>query len=85
MAWFVYLLRCRDRSLYTGISTDVDARLKKHNAGTGSAYVRSRRPAKLVWKRKAASESAARKQEAEIKGWTKGKKESFVLRKGRLS
>jgi putative endonuclease len=46
--WFVYLLRCANGSLYTGITTDVPKRLAAHNAGKGSAYVRAHRPAKLL-------------------------------------
>jgi len=76
--WYVYIVRCRDGSLYTGISTDVAARIRKHDAGKGAAYTRSRRPVRLVWKEKAASESAARKREAEIKRWSKARKEAWV-------
>jgi predicted GIY-YIG superfamily endonuclease len=47
--WFVYILRCADGTLYTGITKDVDRRTKQHNAGTASWYTRSRRPVKLVY------------------------------------
>lgn len=47
-SWFVYILRCSNGSLYTGITTDVQKRLGEHNDGRGSAYVRAHRPAKLV-------------------------------------
>lgn len=77
--WFTYILRCRDGSLYTGISTDVAARLKTHNAGRGAAYTRSHGPVELVWQERAASESAARKREAEIKRYSKAQKEIFIL------
>ena len=80
--WSVYILRCADGSLYTGISTDVAARIRKHGLGKGAAYTRSRRPVCLIWKARAASESAARKREAEIKSWTKKEKENFLKRKG---
>lgn len=46
--WFVYILRCSNGNLYTGIATDVEKRLLVHNAGKGSAYVRAHRPAKLL-------------------------------------
>lgn len=75
--WSVYIVRCADRSLYTGIATDVAARVHKHNAGTGAKYTRSRRPVKLVHAEKMKSESAARKREAEIKSFTKSGKESL--------
>jgi putative endonuclease len=76
--WSVYILRCRDGSLYTGISTDIEARLKTHNAGKGAAYTRSRKPVTLVWSEAAKTESKARKREAEIKGWSKSEKEEFI-------
>jgi len=72
--WFVYILRCGDGSLYTGISTDVVARVKTHNAGKGAAYTRSHLPVKLVWKEKAQNESAAKKKEAQIKRLTRSQK-----------
>ncbi len=76
--WSTYLVRCADGSLYTGISTDVLKRIECHNAAKGAAYTRSRRPVVLVWHEAAASESAARKREAEIKRWTKTQKESLL-------
>ncbi len=76
--WSVYILRCRDGSLYTGISVDVAARLAKHNAGKGAAYTRSRKPVELVWFKKQKSESAARKLEAKIKSLSKKEKEELV-------
>jgi putative endonuclease len=82
--WYVYMLRCADNSLYTGISTDVAARLVRHNAGTGAAYTRSHRPVTLVWHKRMSSESAARKREAHIKTWTKRDKELFLERMKRL-
>ncbi len=80
--WHVYMLRCRDKSLYTGISTDVDARLLKHNAGMGAAYTRSRKPVALVWQKACKTESAARKQEYLIKSWTRAEKETFLRDQG---
>jgi putative endonuclease len=72
------MVRCKDGSLYTGISTDVAKRIVAHNAGKGAAYTRSRRPVELVWKRKMATESAARKREVRIKGLSKREKEDLV-------
>jgi predicted GIY-YIG superfamily endonuclease len=77
--WRVYMVRCRDGSLYTGITTDLKARLRKHDAGTGAKYTRSRRPVVLVWSWAAPSGSAARKREAEIKGWKRVEKDRLVL------
>ncbi len=77
--WSVYLLRCADNSLYTGISTEVASRVEKHNAGKGAAYTRSHRPVELVWVKKMKSESAARKREAAIKKMSKRDKEQLVV------
>lgn len=79
--WSVYILRCRDKSLYTGISTNVEKRLEVHNQGKGAAYTRSRLPVLLVCQETGLSESAARKREAEIKRWTKKEKEEFIKTK----
>lgn len=76
--WSVYILRCGDGSLYTGISTDVEARVKKHAAGKGAAYTRSHKPITLVWTKHMSSESAARKREAAIKKMTKREKERLI-------
>ncbi len=76
--WHVYILRCSDGSLYTGISTNVAERVLKHNAGKGAAYTRSHRPVTLAWSRPSKTESAARKREAKIKRWSKQEKEDFL-------
>ena len=77
-AWFVYLLRCKDGSLYCGITNDFKARLKKHNDGTGAKYTRGRGPVELVWKKKMKTATDARKKEAEIKKLKKSEKEALV-------
>jgi putative endonuclease len=76
--WFVYIVRCSDKSLYTGITTDVAGRIKIHNSGKGAKYTRSRRPVKLVYKEAMRSESAARKREAEIKKLSRLEKLSLL-------
>ena len=76
--WFVYIIRCADDSLYTGISTNVASRIISHNAGDGAKYTRGRRPVSLVWFEKANSESSARKRELHIKSWTRREKEDLV-------
>lgn len=76
--WHVYLLRCSDDTLYTGISTDTEKRLVCHNAGKGAKYTRSRLPVKLVWQETAASESIARKREIELKRWTRTQKLALI-------
>lgn len=66
-SWFVYIVRCCDGSLYTGISTDVEARLATHNAGTGARYTRARRPVALLWVERKRNRSYALRREAAIK------------------
>jgi len=76
--WYVYLLRCVDGSLYTGIAEDVDSRCKQHNAGTASLYTRSRRPVSLVYQEPYPSRSLALKREAAIKAMSRQQKESLI-------
>lgn len=69
-AWVVYMLRCADGSLYTGITTDIARRLAEHNGGEaapGARYTRSRRPVTLAYAEPADSRSAAARREAAIK------------------
>jgi predicted GIY-YIG superfamily endonuclease len=65
-AWFVYILRCSDGSLYTGITKDVKRRSEQHNAGTASRYTRSRLPVQVEYQEPHATRSLALKREAEI-------------------
>lgn len=66
-AWQVYLLRCADGTLYTGITTDLVRRLAEHNAGRGARYTRSRLPAELVYAEPAPDRSAAQRREYAIR------------------
>jgi putative endonuclease len=77
-AWFCYMLRCRDDSLYVGIASNVAARVKKHNDGFGPEFTRKGRPVELVWSQEFANSSAARKREVELKGWNREKKLRLV-------
>ncbi len=76
--WFIYLLRCADGSLYTGITNDVPRRLKQHNAGTASRYTRSRLPAVLVHQEAQASHGQALRRELAIKALSRQDKESII-------
>jgi putative endonuclease len=76
--WFVYVLRCRDGSLYTGATNDVDARLARHSAGLGARYTRSRLPVKLVHVERAAGRGAALRREAAVKRLTRAEKLALV-------
>ncbi len=73
-AWSVYLLECADQSLYCGVTTDLEARLVKHNQGTASRYTRSRRPVILAAVRENLEKSAAFKLEYRIKQLPAGQK-----------
>jgi putative endonuclease len=76
--WLVYLLRCCDGPLYTGITNDLPERLKAHAAGKASKYTRSRLPVRLAYSEGQRSKSAALKREAAIKGLRRAEKERLV-------
>ncbi|KGK40913.1 endonuclease [Nitrincola sp. A-D6] len=67
--WFVYILRCADNSLYTGITTDTNRRVQEHNQCNrlGARYTRARRPVALVWQESHPNRSSALKREAALK------------------
>lgn len=76
--WFVYLVRCADGSLYTGVSNDVSRRIEKHNAGTASRYTRSRLPVMLVYQEEQPGRSQALKRELAIKDLSRQEKEKLI-------
>lgn len=79
MRWVVYMLRCVDGSLYTGITTQLDRRLHEHNhSPKGARYTRHRRPVELVYSERHPSRSAASKREAAIKKLPRREKESLL-------
>ena len=67
MSWYVYMLRCGDGTLYTGITDDVPKRLAAHRAGKGAKYTRGRGPLELVYTEELADKSTALKREIQIK------------------
>lgn len=75
---YVYMLRCKDDSLYTGWTTNLDRRIKKHNAGKGAKYTRGRGPVELVYYEKYETKKEATKREYEIKRLHKKYKEKLV-------
>ncbi len=81
--WKVYLLRCSDNSLYTGITRDLNRRLNEHNNNDrlASAYTRAHRPVTLVYHESHSNRSSASKREAVIKKMTKIEKEKLVTKK----
>nr|WP_289038601.1 GIY-YIG nuclease family protein [uncultured Allobacillus sp.] len=76
--FFVYMLRCRDGSLYTGYTVDMQNRLKLHQAGKASKYTRSRGPIELVYLEQLATKSEAMKKEANVKKLKKSEKEDLI-------
>jgi len=77
-SWFVYILRCRDKSLYTGATNDLARRFKLHREGKGAKYTRSRLPVRLEYFYKIGSRSAALKEEARIKRMTRAEKLAYI-------
>ena len=81
-AWFVYILRCGDGSLYTGITNDLIRRVEQHNAGTASRYTRSHLPVVLVYQEVQPSRSLALKRELAIKALSRLEKEAMIKAAG---
>ncbi len=81
--WYLYIVRCLDGSLYTGIATDVDCRLAKHEANKGSRYLRGRGPLKLAFKRRIGEKGLALKIERKIKGLSRQEKEALIKDRSR--
>ena len=76
--WKLYILRCRDGSLYTGITTDIEKRFAAHNAGKGAKYTRGRGPLELVYSENCGDHSTALKREYEIKVLPKEEKLKLI-------
>jgi putative endonuclease len=72
------MVRCRDNSLYCGITNNVLNRIKAHNSGTGAKYTRSRIPISLVYSEIQPDMSSARKRESQVRHWTKARKEQLI-------
>ena len=76
--YFCYLLRCSDGSLYTGITDNLERRLKQHNLGKAAKYTAARRPIALVWSEPQPTLSAALRREAQLKRWSRREKQALV-------
>lgn len=76
--FFVYMVRCSDGSLYTGLAKDPDERVRVHNTGKGAKYTRSRLPVALVYVESCESLSAALKRERQLKPLNHAKKEALI-------
>ena len=76
--WHVYIIQCKDKSLYTGVAKDVEARVEKHNAGNGAKYTRGRRPVELVYQEPVGDQSAALRRELVIKRMERAAKRKLI-------
>ena len=76
--WYLYILRCKDGTLYTGITTDVEKRLEAHRSGKGAKYTRGRSPLELVYREACEDHSHALKREREIKAMPREQKLRFI-------
>ena len=76
--WFVYILNCSDGTLYTGITNDLDRRIKAHNAGTASKYTRVRRPVSIVYSEEVETKGDALRRELQIKRLTRSEKMEII-------
>ena len=76
--WYLYILRCGDGTLYTGITTDVEKRLETHRSGKGAKYTRGRNPLELVYRENCGSHSNALKREAAVKKLSREQKEMMI-------
>ncbi|MDO8503074.1 MAG: GIY-YIG nuclease family protein [bacterium] len=81
MSYYIYIVRCKDNSLYTGVTWNINNRVKEHNSGKrGAKSLKGKLPAILVYSEELPSKSEALKREIEIKGWRKEKKESLIIK-----
>ena len=76
--WSLYILRCKDNTLYTGITTDVEKRLEAHRSGKGAKYTRGRNPLELVYQEECESHSHALKREMAVKALSRAEKEILI-------
>lgn len=83
--WYLYILRCKDETLYTGITTDVDRRLEAHRSGKGAKYTRGRAPLELVYREECGSHSDALKRELLIKALSRQEKITLLENWKKLS
>ena len=76
--WYLYILRCKDDTLYTGITTDVEKRFEAHCSGKGAKYTRGRGPLELAYRETCGTHSDALKREIEIKKLTREQKQTLI-------
>lgn len=78
MNWHIYIIECSDKSLYTGVTSDLKRRLKEHNSAKGGKYTKTRVPVTLVYSQNCKTKSKALKREIQIKRWTRKKKKALI-------
>ncbi len=76
--YFVYLIECKDKSIYTGITTDVDRRFNEHKNKIGGHYTSSKKVVRVVYTEQHPDRSSASKRESQIKSWTRQKKLNLI-------
>ena len=76
--WFVYILKCSDNTLYTGITNNLDKRIKAHNSGVGAKYTKGRRPVSMVYYEEQTDKSSALKREIAIKALNRNEKDLLI-------
>ncbi len=81
MKWWLYILRCRDGSFYTGIAIDPKERLKQHNSGKGARYTRGRGPSRIVYREECGNRSKALKRECAVKKLSRDEKKKLIRKK----
>lgn len=82
--WYLYIIKCRDGTFYTGITNHLDRRLDQHNRGTASRYTRSRLPVTLLYRERCRTKSSALKKECAIKSLSRPEKDKYIQSRGIL-
>lgn len=82
---YTYILRCRDNTLYTGWTNDIEKRVADHNSGKGAKYTRSRKPVELIYYEQFETKEEAMRREYEIKQFTRKQKEQLIEQGSKLS
>ena len=76
--WYVYILECRGKALYVGITDDVERRFEEHLSGKGGRYTASNRPVKILYKEEFSEKFQAERRESQIKRWSQAKKLALI-------
>ena len=76
--YYVYIIECKDKTFYTGITTDVKRRFKEHSLGKGGAYTRAKQVGRILYTETFKTRGEASKRESEIKGWRREKKLNLI-------